>query len=71
MVNTLDDSASGAALHGAEAAAHDAGLENVVCAAHTHTGSERPGRTWLERLVLRGSAGVLFHSAEPSPAQYA
>ncbi|MEV5330956.1 LacI family DNA-binding transcriptional regulator [Streptomyces werraensis] len=71
VVNTLDDPASGAVLHGAEAAAHDAGLEVVVCAARTRTGSERPGRTWQERLVLRGSAGVLFHLAEPSPAQYA
>ncbi len=69
MVDTLDDSASGAVLHGAETAAHDAGLEVVVCAARTRTGSERPGRAWLERLVLRGSAGVLFHLAEPSPAQ--
>ncbi|MFE3930122.1 LacI family DNA-binding transcriptional regulator [Streptomyces sp. YIM B13508] len=69
VVNTLDDSASGAVLHGAETAAHDAGLEVVVCAARTRTGSERPGRAWLERLVLRGSAGVLFHLAEPSPAQ--
>ncbi|PNV32085.1 LacI family transcriptional regulator [Streptomyces sp. DH-12] len=71
VVNALDDSASGVVLHGAEEAAHDAGLEVVVRAAHTRTGSERPGRAWLERLALRGSAGVLFHLAEPSAAQYA
>ncbi|GHH91877.1 LacI family DNA-binding transcriptional regulator [Streptomyces capillispiralis] len=71
VVHSLEDSASGAVLHGAEEAAHDAGLEIVVSAALTRSRSERPERGWLDRLLLRGSAGILFHLAEPSGPQYA
>ncbi|MEU9353138.1 LacI family DNA-binding transcriptional regulator [Streptomyces griseoloalbus] len=71
VVHSLEDSVSGAVLHGAEEAAHDAGLEVVVSAALTRSRSERPEHGWLDRLVLRGSAGILFHRAEPSGPQYA
>ncbi|MET7291104.1 LacI family DNA-binding transcriptional regulator [Streptomyces griseoloalbus] len=71
VVHSLEDSASGAVLHGAEEAAHDAGLEVVVSAALTRSRAERPDRGWLDKLVQRGSAGILFHLAEPSGQQYA
>ncbi|MFC7988204.1 LacI family DNA-binding transcriptional regulator [Streptomyces pilosus] len=73
VVHSLGDSASGAVLHGAEEAAHDAGLEIVVSAALTRDRAGRPERerAWLDKLVLRGSAGVLFHLVEPAGPQYA
>ncbi|MFE2276901.1 LacI family DNA-binding transcriptional regulator [Streptomyces sp. NPDC059454] len=71
VVHSPETSGSGAVLHGAEEAAHDAGLELVVSAALTRSRSERPERGWLDKLVLRGSSGVLFHLAELSEPQYA
>ncbi|MFF5156721.1 LacI family DNA-binding transcriptional regulator [Streptomyces sp. NPDC000348] len=71
VVHSLTASGSGAVLHGAEEAADDAGLELVVSAALTRSRAERPERGWLDKLVLRGSAGVLFHLAELSGQQYA
>jgi DNA-binding LacI/PurR family transcriptional regulator len=71
VVHSLETSGSGAVLHGAEEAADDAGLELVVSAALTRSRAERPERGWLDKLVLRGSSGVLFHLAELSDPQYA
>ncbi|MFI8189982.1 LacI family DNA-binding transcriptional regulator [Streptomyces sp. NPDC085946] len=71
VVHSLESPWSGAVLHGVEEAAHDAGLEVVVSAALTRSRSGRPERGWLDRLVTRGSSGVLFNLAEPSEAQYA
>lgn len=74
VVHSLETSGSGAVLHGAEEAADDAGLELVVSAALTRSRAERlerPERGWLDKLVLRGSSGVLFHLAELSEPQYA
>ncbi|MFI2425244.1 LacI family DNA-binding transcriptional regulator [Streptomyces sp. NPDC018955] len=77
VVHSLETSGSGAVLHGAEEAADDAGLELVVSAALTRSRAERPERPerpergWLDKLVLRGSSGVLFHLAELSDPQYA
>ncbi|MGW1559879.1 LacI family DNA-binding transcriptional regulator [Streptomyces sp. NPDC002144] len=71
VVHTLDSSSSGAVLHGVEAAAHDAGLEVVVSAGLTRTRSGRPERGWLDKLVARGSSGVLFNLTELTPSQYA
>ncbi|MER7487827.1 substrate-binding domain-containing protein [Streptomyces sp. NPDC126497] len=68
VVHSLETSGAGAVLHGAEEAAHDAGLELVVSAALTRSRAERG---WLDRLVLRGSSGVLFHLAELGEPQYA
>ncbi|MEU3339612.1 substrate-binding domain-containing protein [Streptomyces sp. NPDC006668] len=71
VVHTLDSSSSGAVLHGVEAAAHDAGLEVVVSAGLARTRSGRPERGWLDKLVARGSSGVLFNLTELTPSQYA
>ncbi|MFC9630584.1 LacI family DNA-binding transcriptional regulator [Streptomyces mirabilis] len=71
VVHSLESSWSGAVLHGVEGAAHDAGLEVVVSAGLTRTGGERPRRDWLDKLTMRGSAGVLFNLAELTPSQYA
>ncbi|MEU6534510.1 substrate-binding domain-containing protein [Streptomyces sp. NPDC047000] len=83
VVQALDSPWSGAVLRGVEEAAREAGLEVVVSSAppghgtgltHSSGGSGsggRPDRGWLDRLTARGSAGVLFHVAELSPAQYA
>ncbi|MEU7471082.1 substrate-binding domain-containing protein [Streptomyces sp. NPDC044984] len=71
VVHSLETSGSGAVLHGAEEAADDVGLELVVSAALTRSRAERPERGWLDKLVLRGSSGVLFHLAELSDPQYA
>ncbi|MGW4022515.1 LacI family DNA-binding transcriptional regulator [Streptomyces sp. NPDC005009] len=71
VVHSLETSGSGAVLHGAEEAADDAGLELVVSAALTRSRAERPEQRWLDKLVLRGSSGVLFHLAELSEPQYA
>ncbi|MGW3285063.1 LacI family DNA-binding transcriptional regulator [Streptomyces sp. NPDC001002] len=70
VVHALDTSWSGAVLHGVEAAAHDAGLEVVVSAALNRTRTGQPERGWLDKLVVRGSSGVLFNLAELTPAQY-
>lgn len=53
-----------------EAAAHDAGLEVVVSAGLTRTRGGRPERGWLDKLIARGSSGVLFNLAELSVSQY-
>jgi DNA-binding LacI/PurR family transcriptional regulator len=71
VVHALDDSWTGAVQRGVEEAAHDAGLEVVVSAAPDRCGAARPGRGRLDRLVARGSAGVLFGLTEPSASQYA
>ncbi|MGW2565116.1 LacI family DNA-binding transcriptional regulator [Streptomyces sp. NPDC001537] len=71
VVHSLDSSWSGAVLHGVEAAAHDAGLEVVVSAGLTRTRGGRPERGWLDKLITRGSSGVLFNLAELTPSQYA
>ncbi|MFD5775072.1 LacI family DNA-binding transcriptional regulator [Streptomyces fungicidicus] len=71
VVHSLETSGAGAVLHGAEEAADDAGLELVVSAALTRGRAERPERAWLDKLVLRGSSGALFHLAELSEPQYA
>ncbi|MER6419520.1 substrate-binding domain-containing protein [Streptomyces sp. NPDC001137] len=71
VVHSLDSSWSGAVLHGVEAAAHDAGLEVVVSAGLTRTRGGRPERGWLDKLIARGSSGVLFNLAELTPSQYA
>ncbi|MGY0070672.1 LacI family DNA-binding transcriptional regulator [Streptomyces sp. QTS137] len=71
VVDSLGSSGSGAVLHGAEEAAHDAGLEIVVSAALTRGHSGRPERGWLDKLVARGSSGVLFNLAELGMSQYA
>lgn len=71
VVHSLESSWSGAVLHGVEQAAHDAGLEVVVSAGLSRTRRARPERGWFDKLIARGSAGVLFNLAELSPAQYA
>ncbi|MER5936162.1 substrate-binding domain-containing protein [Streptomyces sp. NPDC001928] len=71
VVHSLDSSWSGAVLHGVEAAAHDAGLEVVVSAGLTRTRGARPERGWLDKLIARGSSGVLFNLAELTVSQYA
>ncbi|MEU7325886.1 LacI family DNA-binding transcriptional regulator [Streptomyces griseoviridis] len=71
VVHSLDTSWSGAVLHGVEAAAHDAGLEVVVSAGAGRTRGGRPERSWLDKLIARGSSGVLFNLAELTSSQYA
>jgi DNA-binding LacI/PurR family transcriptional regulator len=71
VVHSLESSWSGAVLHGVEEAAHDAGLEVVVSAALTRSRTARPERGWLDKLVARGSSGVLFNLTELSESQYA
>jgi DNA-binding LacI/PurR family transcriptional regulator len=77
VVRSLESSRSGAVLHGVEEAAYDAGLEVVVSAGLNRPPSSgafeepRPGGAWLDRLVVRGTSGVLFHLAELTAAQYA
>lgn len=71
VVHSLESSWSGAVLHGVEAAAHDAGLEVVVSAGLTRTRGGRPERGWLDKLIARGSSGVLFNLAELTASQYA
>ncbi|MGF0169361.1 LacI family DNA-binding transcriptional regulator [Streptomyces sp. Marseille-Q5077] len=71
VVHALGSSWSGAVLHGVEAAAHDAGLEVVVSAGLTRTRGGRPERGWLDKLIARGSSGVLFNLAELTASQYA
>lgn len=71
VLHSLDSSWSGAVLHGAEAAAYEAGLEMVVSAGPTRIRDARPERGWLDKLTARGSSGVLFDLAELSAAQYA
>ncbi|WP_406161341.1 substrate-binding domain-containing protein [Streptomyces sp. NBC_00882] len=70
VVHSLETSWSGAVLHGAEAAAHDAGLEVVVSAGPNRTRAGRPERGWLDKLTARGSSGVLFNLAELTSSQY-
>ncbi|MGW3683384.1 LacI family DNA-binding transcriptional regulator [Streptomyces prasinus] len=71
VVDSLESSGSGAVLHGAEEAAHDAGLEIVVSVALARGRSGAPERGWLDKLVTRGSSGVLFNPAELGAPQYA
>ncbi|MCD9873165.1 LacI family DNA-binding transcriptional regulator [Streptomyces guryensis] len=71
VVHSLDSSWSGAVLQGVEAAAHDVGLEVVVSAGLNRTRGGRPERGWLDKLIARGSSGVLFNLAELTPSQYA
>jgi DNA-binding LacI/PurR family transcriptional regulator len=71
VVHSLDSSWSGAVLHGVEEAAYEAGLEVVVSAGLTRTRADRPERGWLDKLVTRGSSGVLFNLAELTLSQYA
>ncbi|AQS66844.1 LacI family DNA-binding transcriptional regulator [Streptomyces pactum] len=78
IVHSLESSWSGAVLHGVEEAAYDAGLEVVVSAGLDRPRSgagagerPRPERGRLDRLVARGSSGVLFNLAELTAAQYA
>ncbi|MEU5631744.1 LacI family DNA-binding transcriptional regulator [Streptomyces rishiriensis] len=71
VVHSLDSSRSGAVLRGVEEAAHDAGLDLVVSAALSRTPVGRPKRGWLDKLTVRGSAGVLFNLAELTSSQYA
>ncbi|MFD8308832.1 LacI family DNA-binding transcriptional regulator [Streptomyces sp. NPDC059690] len=71
VVHSLDSSWSGAILQGVEGAAHDAGLEIVVSAGLTRTRGARPERGWLDKLIARGSSGVLFNLSELTPSQYA
>ncbi|MFJ8079914.1 LacI family DNA-binding transcriptional regulator [Streptomyces sp. NPDC096205] len=71
VVHALDTSWSGAVLRGAERAARDAGLDLVVSAALTRGGGGRPERGWLDKLTVRGSAGVLFNLAELTDSQHA
>ncbi|GGR69438.1 transcriptional regulator [Streptomyces humidus] len=71
VVHSLDSSRSGAVLCGVEEAAHDAGLDLVVSAALSRNRTGRPQRGWLDKLTVRGSAGVLFHLAELTGSQYA
>ncbi|MFE7929013.1 LacI family DNA-binding transcriptional regulator [Streptomyces sp. NPDC057456] len=71
VVHSLDSSWSGAVLHGVEEAAYDAGLDVVVSAALSRTRVGRPQRGWLDKLTVRGSAGVLFNLTELTGSQYA
>ncbi|MFE7169198.1 LacI family DNA-binding transcriptional regulator [Streptomyces sp. NPDC057616] len=71
VVHSLESSWSGAVLQGVEAAAHGAGLEVVVSAGLTRTRGARPERGWLDKLIARGSSGVLFNLAELTASQYA
>ncbi|MDT0347110.1 LacI family DNA-binding transcriptional regulator [Streptomyces litchfieldiae] len=71
VVHRLDAPWSGAVLHGAEEAAHEAGVSVVVSAALTRSRGGQPERGWLDRLCARGSAGVLFNLAELHATQYA
>jgi len=71
VVHSLESSWSGAVLHGVEGAAHDAGLEVVVSAGLTRTPDGRPEPGWMDRLITRGSSGVLFNLAELTSSQYA
>ncbi|MDQ0687000.1 DNA-binding LacI/PurR family transcriptional regulator [Streptomyces achromogenes] len=71
VVHSLDNSWSGAVLHGVEEAAYDADLDVVVSAALSRTRAGRPQRGWLDKLTARGSAGVLFNLAELTDSQYA
>ncbi|MGR3868914.1 LacI family DNA-binding transcriptional regulator [Streptomyces graminifolii] len=71
VVHSLASSWSGAVLHGVEEAAYEAGFEVVVSAGLTRTRADRPERGWLDKLVGRGSPGVLFNLAELTPSQYA
>lgn len=71
VVHSLESSWSGAVLHGVEEAAHDAGLDVVVSAALSRTRAARPQRGWLDKLTVRGSAGVLFNLAELTESQFA
>ncbi|MER6349415.1 LacI family DNA-binding transcriptional regulator [Streptomyces sp. NPDC001595] len=70
VVHSLDSSWSGAVLHGVEEAAYDAGLDVVVSAALARSRAGRPERGWLDKLAVRGSAGVLFNLAELTDSQY-
>jgi len=71
VVQSLAGSWSGAVLHGAEEAAHEAGLDVVVSAALSRNRAARPERGWLDKLSARGSAGVLLNLPEPTDAQFA
>lgn len=71
VVQSLAGSWSGAVLHGAEEAAHDAGLDVVVSAALSRNRAARPERGWLDKLSARGSAGVLLNLPELTDAQFA
>ncbi|WP_329414847.1 LacI family DNA-binding transcriptional regulator [Streptomyces sp. NBC_00704] len=71
VVHALDSSRSGAVLRGVEEAAYEAGLDLVVSAALSRTRAGHPQRGWLDRLAVRGSAGVLFNLAELTQSQYA
>ncbi|MFJ4691401.1 LacI family DNA-binding transcriptional regulator [Streptomyces sp. NPDC088766] len=70
VVRSLASSWSGAVLHGVEEAAHDAGLDVVVSATLSRTRAGRPERGWLDKIIARGSAGVLFDLAELTESQY-
>ncbi|WP_217142108.1 LacI family DNA-binding transcriptional regulator [Streptomyces sp. AC627_RSS907] len=76
VVHSLESSWSGAVLHGVEEAAYDAGLEVVLSVGLNRSRSgpreeRRPEPGWLDRLVTRGSSGVLFNLAELTATQYA
>ncbi|MEU2180250.1 LacI family DNA-binding transcriptional regulator [Streptomyces thermolilacinus] len=65
LVLSALDGPGAAVVRGVERAAHAEGLE-VVVSAGRHLGRDR-----LDRMVARGTAGVLFHGDGPSTAQAA
>ncbi|CAL9583075.1 LacI family DNA-binding transcriptional regulator [Streptomyces sp. enrichment culture] len=65
LVLSALDGPDAAVVRGVERAAHAAGLE-VVVSSGRHLGRDR-----LDRLVARGTAGVLFHGDGPGTAQVA
>jgi DNA-binding LacI/PurR family transcriptional regulator len=79
VMHSLDGSWSGAVLRGVEEAAYDAGLDVVVSAGPDGSGSGAPGtpgpsrseRGRLDRLVGRGSSGVLLNLPELTATQHA
>ncbi|MFF9281653.1 LacI family DNA-binding transcriptional regulator [Streptomyces griseosporeus] len=71
VVHSLEHSWSGAVLQGVEEAAYDVGLDVVVSAGLARGRGGRARRDWLDKLTVRGSAGVLFNLAELTESQYA
>ncbi|MDT0345752.1 LacI family DNA-binding transcriptional regulator [Streptomyces litchfieldiae] len=70
VLNGLDGSWPASVASGMEAAAHEAGLHVVISVARTPApGSGQNSPDWVDRILHRGSSGVVLGLVEPTPAQ--
>jgi DNA-binding LacI/PurR family transcriptional regulator len=71
VIDSLNNSWAAALLGGVEAACHQTNLGLSVSVARDTGHGTRPATSWIDRVVARGSRGVLLALVEVAPAQRA